>query len=153
MVMTEEKRKESRRKTLRKYRTSRKNYENQLRYRRKNKDKFCEYSRKCYWADPERARELSRKRYATPEGKEKANARMQRYAERNRIKRLAKDAVHNAKMRGTLIPKECIVCGKFPTEAHHPDYQKPLDVQWLCVKHHKELHMKLRKSLQNSVRS
>ena len=149
--MTEEERKASRKATLRRYRVSRKNYENQLRYRKKNMEMFAEYSRKRYWKDPEHARELSRKRYATEEGKAIRDAIEARYNAKNRIKRLAKDAVHNAKARGTIVPKGCEVCGSFPTEGHHTDYRKPLLVTWLCHRHHKMLHTKLRKSLKSKV--
>lgn len=33
----------------------------------------------------------------------------------------------------------CIKCGR-KAQAHHEDYNKPLDVIWLCPKHHQELH-------------
>ena len=40
--------------------------------------------------------------------------------------------------------KPCEVCGNLRVHAHHDDYYKPLEVRWLCVKHHNELHVKLR---------
>ncbi len=33
--------------------------------------------------------------------------------------------------------KICSDCGETKVEAHHEDYSKPLDVEWLCKKHHK----------------
>jgi len=45
--------------------------------------------------------------------------------------------------RGKIIkPHHCSVAGCTNTDiqAHHDDYTKPLDVKWLCVQHHIELH-------------
>lgn len=50
--------------------------------------------------------------------------------------------------RGILSPKPCEVCGmavyntsgRRMVHAHHDDYNKPLDVRWLCSKHHTEWH-------------
>jgi hypothetical protein len=47
----------------------------------------------------------------------------------------------NAAIRsGKLVRGLCEVCGAAKPEAHHDDYSKPLDVRWLCSKHHKQLH-------------
>ena len=41
---------------------------------------------------------------------------------------------------GKLSRGPCVICGTSKTEGHHPDYGKPLNVIWLCKKHHTELH-------------
>ena len=42
---------------------------------------------------------------------------------------------------GHLVKEPCEVCGKKTTvEAHHDDYTKPMDIRWLCKKHHDEWH-------------
>lgn len=44
---------------------------------------------------------------------------------------------------GKIKKCPCRVCGTLEkVEGHHFDYSKPLDVVWLCTKHHKELHRK-----------
>ncbi len=55
--------------------------------------------------------------------------------------------------RGKLLKQPCEVCGNLKSEKHHDDYSKPLEVRWLCRKHHLEHHKRLRtptgKQLQN----
>ncbi len=59
----------------------------------------------------------------------------------NPVKRAAHSAVSNAVRDGRLTKQPCEVCGATTkVEAHHPDYSKPLDVQWLCFRHHREVH-------------
>lgn len=43
---------------------------------------------------------------------------------------------------GKLIRQPCEVCSSVPTDAHHDDYTKPLDVRWLCRQCHTDLHAK-----------
>jgi len=47
--------------------------------------------------------------------------------------------LHNAVSRGKIQKEPCEVCGDPKSEAHHDDYSKPLEVRWLCRKHHAEL--------------
>lgn len=49
----------------------------------------------------------------------------------------ARNAVNNALRDGRLTKQPCKVCGNPNTEAHHKDYNKPLDVEWLCFQHHR----------------
>lgn len=51
----------------------------------------------------------------------------------------AKVAIMMAVRNGKLIPQPCIKCGQ-KAQAHHDDYSKPMDVIWLCPKHHGERH-------------
>jgi len=38
--------------------------------------------------------------------------------------------------RANVTKLPCQVCGDDKSEAHHEDYSRPLDVVWLCHKHH-----------------
>lgn len=49
-------------------------------------------------------------------------------------------AVQRAIRRGDLAKQPCVDCGDPHTEGHHPDYSKPLAVEWLCRKHHRARH-------------
>lgn len=42
--------------------------------------------------------------------------------------------------RGYLSKKPCFICGSLNVEAHHEDYDKPLDVIWYCRQHHLSYH-------------
>ncbi len=60
-------------------------------------------------------------------------------------KYLARKAVNLAVRSGRLIRPECCeVCGKTAkVQGHHEDYQKQLEVKWLCVKCHGKAHWKV----------
>lgn len=55
----------------------------------------------------------------------------------------AHSAVQYALRSGQLKRKPCERCGSLRVHGHHDDYSKPLDVTWLCPKHHKERHKEL----------
>ena len=52
----------------------------------------------------------------------------------------ATHTVNNAIRDRRLIRLPCEICGDAKADGHYKDYSKPLDVRWLCRKHHKELH-------------
>lgn len=71
----------------------------------------------------------------------------EKWAKNNKDKRTAHRAVRNALLEGTLVKQPCMVCQHPKTEGHHEDYTKPLDVAWLCAKHHYERHNEIRRCL------
>jgi ribosomal protein S27AE len=75
-----------------------------------------------YAADPERHRERKRRSY-------------------DPVKQAARNAVRTAIERGELERQPC-GCGAEYAEAHHDDYDKPLEVRWLCPRCHRQHHAK-----------
>lgn len=54
----------------------------------------------------------------------------------------ARSAVALAVAAGRLLKGPCAKCGTSErVEGHHEDYDKPLEVIWLCRPHHNELHI------------
>lgn len=58
-----------------------------------------------------------------------------------RDKLRAQSVALRAVNRGDLLREPCLFCDTLPVHAHHHDYTKPLDVTWLCPRHHKLAHM------------
>lgn len=64
----------------------------------------------------------------------------------------AQNILEKAVQKGIVVPKgTCELCGKTPKpmkdgrsriQAHHTDYNKPLEVMWLCQKCHHAWHKK-----------
>lgn len=65
-----------------------------------------------------------------------------RYKLRYPLKQEAHRQATRALKRGELLASPCERCGQ-KAQMHHDDYAKPLDVRWLCRKHHHEHHQKL----------
>lgn len=77
--------------------------------------------------------------------KEKKAKYLAKYFQKYPEKKAALSVMWAAINRGELEQKPCEVCGKEKAEGHHDDYSKPLDVIWLCSKHHAERHVQLRR--------
>lgn len=68
---------------------------------------------------------------------------MRKYKEKYPQKHKAKQLLANAIRSGRLSVFPCVKCGAINSEAHHEDYSKPLEVVWLCPKHHAERHVEI----------
>jgi len=56
-----------------------------------------------------------------------------------KTKRAANSFIARGLKNGSIIKQPCEVCGsKEYVEAHHKDYSKKEEVNWLCTKHHNE---------------
>jgi len=66
------------------------------------------------------------------------------YRQSDRAQNMCEYAVR----KGVIIPEPCEICGAFgqmrdgknKVQAHHDDYNKPLEIRWLCQKCHHEWH-------------
>ena len=105
---------------------------------RKNIDHYKEYDKKRAML-PHRVE--ARKAYLKTEaGKVSKSKTIKKYRENNPNKYKAHTIVGNAVRDGKLFKEPCEVCGAKKVHAHHDDYSKPLNIRWLCDKHHNEWH-------------
>lgn len=93
-----------------------------LKYQRANAEQHAESSRRYRRNRPDQV-------YASAK----------RWQQANPEKRKAQTALNNAVRDGRVIKRPCEVCGNKKADGHHDDYSKPLQVRWLCHKHHLEL--------------
>ncbi len=92
----------------------------------------------------EKVRAYDRERGKNPE-RIKTNIIINR-AWRNEDKRRsnAHNKVSRAIKSGLLTKQPCIRCGEQKSLAHHEDYDKPLEIMWLCQPCHKQRHKELK---------
>ena len=75
----------------------------------------------------------------------KANTETSRaWREEDKRRSRAHSAVSRAIRSGELVRQPCCRCGKEKSIAHHEDYDKPLEVMWLCQPCHKQRHKELK---------
>lgn len=63
---------------------------------------------------------------------------MKKLPDKNKARALMAKAIRD----GVLKRMPCEVCAEVKSEGHHEDYFKPLEIKWLCKKHHAEVHRK-----------
>jgi hypothetical protein len=110
-------------------------------WRKDHREQVVEMSRLQRERHPEEMRAAVRKYgKAHPEVSRKSG---KKWLINNPEKKSAHKKVYYAVRTGKLKKERCF-CGDLAS-AHHEDYNKPLDVMWLCPIHHKERHAKLLK--------
>lgn len=80
--------------------------------------------------------------YKTPKEKERLRNLAEIMRKKYPEKMMARRQVFLALSRGSITKEICECCSDSKVHAHHEDYSKPLEVRWLCGKHHRELHRK-----------
>lgn len=117
----------------------------------------CGYLGKCKECNKQDSRDSYRRKAEDPAWMEKERKRTRT---KERIKRNGSDRIldrvdtlthrqaniifGNAVRDGRIIRKPCQICGKENAQGHHEDYNKPLDVFWVCTRHHQDRHIHLR---------
>lgn len=114
---------------------------NDIHINRKNKIEYYRNFDKMRANHPHRVQ--ARKEYInTDKGKQAKSRACNKFRKTNPIKSKAHRAVQYALKCNKLIkPPECECCS-LPNklQAHHDDYNKPLDVKWLCSSCHSNWH-------------
>lgn len=94
------------------------------------------------WANSEAGKEshmLAKVRWAAKNPEKDLEAK-RKWRQANKQKVNAHTRVRRAVASGKLIKTPCIVCGNKKSQGHHEDYNKPLDVKWLCAACHGAEH-------------
>ena len=113
---------------------------------RSTKRGFDYRCRPCAWLQKREWRKLNPEKNKASHAKWRSKYQKEyRKKPEVKVKTFAVNKVNHAIRDGRLFREPCEVCGAEKVEAHHEDYSKPLDVMWLCKKHHTELHNNLKK--------
>lgn len=107
------------------------NLEKLIEYRNKNKEKQKKYHLKWKEKDIENYKQISRKNIKISREK---------FPEKNKARKILFSAIRVGFMIKPTTCSQCLVECK--PEGHHPDYNKPLEVIWLCKKCHITEHKK-----------
>ena len=92
-------------------------------YREKNRDKSARWSKKWRENNKERRRLYSKE-----------------WRKNNKEKDQAHKKLNYALKTGKIIKQNCEFCGSAKSFGHHPNYNFPLIVRWVCPLHHSFIH-------------
>jgi len=104
------------------------------------KQRHAEKERERRAANPGKVKEINMRVYQNNREKYKTMVAEYRrkFPEREHAHNILKSAIRSGKI---LKPEYCEICGKKANlQGHHDDYNRPLDVFWLCGNCHSLLH-------------
>lgn len=91
----------------------------------------------------DRIRQYDRDRAKNPNRQNSASQITKAWRQADKRRNQCHIAVARAIRSGELVRQPCVRCGDVKSLAHHEDYDKPLDVMWLCQPCHKQRHKEL----------
>ena len=111
------------------------------------KEEKALYNRRYYLAHKDKAIAYGIAYRSTPKGRKmflesqaKGDAKRLETPE-GRAKKHVRAVIDGAVRRGRVEKKPCEACGAtVGVQKHHPDYSRPLLVNWLCPVHHRAVH-------------
>ena len=110
-------------------------------YVNKNREQIKKYKHDNYEKNKDKIKERVRDYQKSDTGKEVHKKSNDKWIKNNKKKQQAHIKVRKAIERGILIKQPCEICGREDrVHAHHCDYDKPLDVMWLCPICHRAWH-------------
>ena len=92
----------------------------------------------------DRIREYDKERSKLPHRIKLATEVTKAWRAEDTRRQTAHSAVARAIKNGVLTRMPCERCGAVKSEGHHEDYDKPLEVMWLCTPCHKQRHKELK---------
>ena len=111
-------------------------------YNAKNKRRRRAYGRNYYKLVKQKRLIQIKLWRISPNGKKSIRSSYNKQRTSHPKKYIARMEVGKAIKRGDIIRLPCQICGNKKSEAHHEDYNKPLEVIWLCNEHHNQAHPK-----------
>lgn len=94
-----------------------------------------------YRSKPEAHREYEKNREQSPIRKANKLEYQRRHRALHAVQSKTRSITQHALSSGRLVPQPCEKCGATDDiQAHHEDYYKPLEVNWLCFKCHRLHH-------------
>jgi len=102
----------------------------------------AEYNRVYRRNHPDKAHASAKKYRQSEKGKVNGRLKSKRYHQRHKLQFMVRRKVRTALANGILSkPDKCEICHQaISLNGHHEDYQKPLEVMWLCPRCHNNIH-------------
>lgn len=121
------------------YKNRKKKLEKRAEYRKKNKSKISLKEALKRMSDKDRFEKNRQRHYEwSKENRKKLNDYQKQWYQKNKEKRRAHVILNRAIKSGKIMrPNSCSQCNvECKPDGHHEDYNKPLEVIWICRKCH-----------------
>jgi len=106
-----------------------------------NECKDCVKKRVSAYGKTPKGRAMDKRRNQKPKRKAWSRAHSARMRKKFAKEKKVESIFWNEYRKGAIKKKPCEVCGTEEwVEAHHPNYNEPFNIMWLCSLHHKKWH-------------